>query len=124
MSARILVAEDSLEIASFISDYLTMQGHQVDVVSDGLELMKKAEELHPQLIVTDIQMPGAFGSTAYTVLRKNESTKDIPIIFVSGHPVESMMPKDPKIRFLDKPIDLKKFERLLNELLSSDGPRP
>ena len=124
MGAKILVAEDSEEIAGFIADHLAMMGHAVTVVDDGVKLLHQAVEINPHLIVTDIQMPGGFGSTAYLALKKDEKTKNIPVIFISAHPVESFIPDTPSTRYIEKPLDLKKFSKLVAELLPLGGYRP
>ena len=124
MGARIIVADDSPEIASFLSEHLTMMGHEVTVVHDGAKLLLAAAKAPPHLIITDIQMPGGFGSTAYLALQKDAKTKDIPVIFVSAHPVESFIPEAPSTRYVQKPLDLKKFTRFVDELLPLGGYRP
>ena len=76
------------------------------VVNDGYQLAEKAGEHRPHLIITDIQMPGAYGSSAYLVLQNDAATKNIPVIFMSGHArmkLEKLLPNDPKTRFVQKP---------------------
>ena len=124
MGAKILIADDSEEISSFLADQLNTLGHAVTVVDDGVKLLFKAAEIRPNLIITDIQMPGGFGSTAYVSLQSDEKTKNIPVIFVSAHPVESFIPNTPSTRYIEKPIDLKKFARYVDELLPLGGYRP
>ena len=124
MGATILVADDSEDISSFLADHLTMMGHAVTIVDDGAKLLLQAAEIHPHLIITDIQMPGAFGSTAYLSLQKDEKTKKIPVIFISAHPVKSFIPDTPSTRYIQKPIDLKKLSEFVTQLLPLGGYRP
>ena len=124
MGARILVAEDSEAISSFLADHLTTMGHTVTVVDDGVKLLRQAGEIRPHLIITDIQMPGSSGSSAYLSLQKDEKTKGIPAIFISAHPAESLAPDTPSTRYLQKPIDFKKFAKFVAELLPLGGYRP
>ena len=127
MIAQILLADDNPDIASLLNDYLSMKGHRVIVVNDGFTLSQKAAEHRPHLIITDIQMPGAYGSSAYQVLQKNVNTKNIPVIFISAHSYEKLakiLPNDPKTRFLQKPLDLKTLDALIAELLPMGGYCP
>jgi CheY-like chemotaxis protein len=127
MIAQFLVADDDADITSLLSDYLTARGHKVIVVSDGFHLSQKAAEHRPHLIITDIQMPGAYGSSAYQVLQKDPATKDIPVLFISAHPyerVKNILPDDPKTRFLQKPIAFATLERCFQELLPLGGYVP
>jgi len=127
MIAQILLADDNPDITGLLNDYLTMKGHRVIVVNDGFALSQKATEHQPHLIITDIQMPGAYGSSAYQVLQKDPKTKGIPVIFMSAHSYEKLakiLPNDPKTRFVQKPMDLKKLDALIAELLPLGGYCP
>lgn len=61
MSKHILVAEDSEETALLIKFTLEKAGHKVSVVSDGLEALKYIKSTMPDLLMTDILMPGMNG---------------------------------------------------------------
>jgi CheY-like chemotaxis protein len=127
MIAQILLADDNPDITDLLGDYLKFKGHRVIVVSDGYQLSQKAAEHRPHLIITDIQMPGAYGSSAYQVLQKDTNTNKIPVIFMSAHPLEkiaSILPKDSKTRFVHKPLDLKSLDALIAELLPLGGYCP
>jgi CheY-like chemotaxis protein len=127
MIAQILIADDNADITDLLKDYLSSKGHRVIVASDGYQLSAKALEHRPHLIVSDIQMPGAYGSSAYQVLQKDPNTKNIPVLFMSAHPYEKLaklLPNDPKTRFIQKPVDLAKLEALIRELLPLGGYCP
>lgn len=127
MIAQILVADDNEDLTALLSDYLSSKGNRVLIVNDGYSLAQKAGEHRPHLILTDIQMPGAYGSSAYLVLQKDEATKNIPVIFMSAHPfakLEKLLPKDPKTRFVQKPVNLEALYELIQELLPLGGYCP
>ncbi len=127
MIAQILLADDNPDITGLLGDYLSMKGHRMILVNDGYQLAQKAAEHRPHLIITDIQMPGAYGSSAYQVLQKDGNTRRIPVIFMSAHSHEKLapiLPKDPKTRFLHKPIDLKLLDETIAELLPLGGYCP
>jgi len=125
--AQILIADDNLDITGLLNDYLSSKGNRVIVVNDGYQLAQKAGEHRPHLIITDIQMPGAYGSSVYEVLQKDPATKNIPVIFISAHPyakLEKLLPKDPKTRFVQKPVNLDVLYELITELLPLGGYCP
>ena len=127
MIAQILIADDNTDITGLLEDYLSSKGNRVIVVNDGFQLAQKAAEHRPHLILTDIQMPGAYGSSAYQVLQKDEATSHIPVIFMSAHPQEKLvklLPKDPKTRFVQKPVNLESLYELIKELLPLGGYCP
>jgi len=127
MIAQILVADDNPDITGLLDDYLSAKGNRVIVVSDGYAMAQKAAEHQPHLIITDIQMPGAYGSSAYQVLQKDDATKHIPVIFMSAHSREKLaklLPNDPKTRFVQKPMNLDVLNSLIKELLPLGGYCP
>ncbi|MBI4060350.1 MAG: response regulator [Elusimicrobia bacterium] len=127
MIAQILVADDNSDITGLLHEYLSGKGNRVIVVNDGYQLAQKAGEHRPHLIITDIQMPGAYGSSAYQVLQKDAATKNIPVIFMSAHSYEKLaklLPSDPKTRFIQKPMNLDALYDMIKELLPLGGYCP
>ncbi len=127
MIAQILIADDNADISELLADYLSSKGNRVIVVNDGYQLTQKAVEHRPHLIIADIQMPGAYGSSAYQVLQKDESTNKIPVIFISAHSYEKIskiLPQDSKTRFIQKPLNLDSLYALIQELLPLGGYCP
>lgn len=57
----ILVAEDSEETAALIKFALEKSGYTVRVAQDGIEALRQIEEKIPDLLITDIMMPGLNG---------------------------------------------------------------
>lgn len=127
MIAQILIADDNADITGLLDDYLSNKGNRVIIVSDGYQLAQKASEHVPHLIITDIQMPGAYGNSAYQVLQKDPKTKHIPVIFMSAHSAEKLaklLPNDPKTRFVHKPVNLDELYVTIKELLPLGGYCP
>ena len=127
MIAQILIADDNPDITGLLDDYLSSKGNRVIVVSDGYQLAAKAAEHIPHLIISDIQMPGAYGNSAYQVLQKDPATKNIPVIFMSAHSrakLEKLLPNDPKTRFVQKPVNLDSLYEMIKELLPLGGYCP
>lgn len=127
MIAQILLADDNVDITTLLKDYLQSKRHRVIVVNDGFQLQQKAAEHRPHLIITDIQMPGAYGSSVYQVLQKDPKTAGIPVLFISAHPLEKVkpiLPEDPKTRFAQKPLSFATLDALIAELLPLGGYVP
>lgn len=127
MIAQILVADDNPDLAAFLEDFLTAKHHRVLVANDGFELAQKAAAHQPHLIIADIQMPGAYGSSVYQLLQKDPRTAGIPVLFISAHPYEKLqkiLPNDPKTRFIQKPLAFAQLEKMIDELLPMGGYAP
>ena len=82
--ALILVAEDATELADMLKSILESRGHQVAVAADGVEMIEKAKNLRPKLIISDIMMPGTYGSAAFKSLQDDPYTKGTPVIFLTA----------------------------------------
>ena len=127
MIAQILIADDDHALTALLGEYLASQQHRIVVVHDGFQMMQKAVEHLPHLIITDIQMPGAYGTSAYQLLRKEPKTVNIPVLFISAHPyakLKALLPNDPKTRFLQKPIEFDALDKAIQELLPVGGYIP
>lgn len=80
----ILVAEDDGDIRDLIVFTLQMHGFKVLHVSNGADAVKKATAEQPDLILMDVRMPKMTGYEACEVLKEQENTRDIPIVFLSA----------------------------------------
>jgi CheY-like chemotaxis protein len=80
----ILLAEDNEANIETIGGYLEDQGHRMEYAPNGMEAVKRARKLRPELILMDIQMPIMDGLTAIRELRADPATKDTPIIALTG----------------------------------------
>jgi CheY-like chemotaxis protein len=84
MPAKGLVVDDSMLIRYTVCRFLEGRGFEVESATNGLEALTILERVHPDLIVTDMQMPKMSGSELITALKKNPKTAGIPIIIVAG----------------------------------------
>jgi two-component system, cell cycle response regulator DivK len=81
----ILIADDSVDNRTMYFDYLIFAGYRVVEAKDGLEAIKLAAQVRPDLIVMDLSMPKTDGWSATTALKKNPETQAIKILALTGH---------------------------------------
>ena len=81
---KILIVDDELDMRTFLSTLLETTGYKPVVASDGLEGIRKARQIKPDLIVLDVMMPKEAGIQMYRDLRMDSELKDIPVIMLSG----------------------------------------
>jgi two-component system, sensor histidine kinase and response regulator len=83
-SANILVIEDDSAIRATLIDILELNGHKVIHAINGLDGVALARRHRPDVILTDISMPGLDGFELIRTLHADELTRQIPIIIVSA----------------------------------------
>jgi|GEM_PF-323303 len=83
-AGRIFVVDDSPFILNTVSEFLSESGFEVQTFFKGEEAFKELSDFKPDLFLIDIQMPGMGGFVMCEMLRKEPSTKDIPIILMSA----------------------------------------
>lgn len=81
---RVLVVEDSLTTAAVVKYYLQLDGFEVFVARDGLAGLSMALHVHPDIIVTDVNMPGMDGVALVKALRADARTSQIRIMMLTS----------------------------------------
>src|SRR5438045_608763 len=84
MSKRILVIEDDDETRELLRLALEKRGYEVTVAEDGVRGYDTALFLKPDLIVTDIRMPGADGVHVIRRVRDTASLERTPILVITA----------------------------------------
>lgn len=83
--ARVLVVEDDPATRRFYSDVLQRAGLAIEQAHNGHQALEKALTSAPQLIITDIALPGMDGIELCRTLRADARTRDIPVLAITGH---------------------------------------
>ena len=82
--SRALVVDDSMLIRHTVRRFLEQRGFEVETAVDGLTAIEALSLRQPDLIVTDMQMPGMGGSELIAHLRERHDTADIPVVVLTG----------------------------------------
>ena len=80
----ILIVDDMPNNLGALLDYLTDFGFEVLVAEDGESAIEQVEYALPDLILLDVLMPGIDGFETCSRLKSNQTTKDIPVIFMTA----------------------------------------
>src|SRR6187551_1343961 len=67
---RILIVDDEASARHALSEILTDEGYQVKMAGDGFRAIAAAQEFLPDLVLTDLKMPGMDGMTLLTRLKE------------------------------------------------------
>lgn len=84
----VLVVEDDADARDMYEVLLEGAGFRVAAAANGLEGIDKARALRPQLILMDLSLPAIDGFEASRRLKEDTSTREIPIVALTGNPVE------------------------------------
>lgn len=118
---KILVIEDNATNMKFVKALLEMDRYEIlesDNAEQGIIISKKER---PDLILMDILLPGLDGLTASGLLKKDERTKDIPVIAMTSL---AMKDDEEKIkqagfaRYITKPFNYKEFLETIRTVLN------
>jgi len=124
MIAKILVVDDNENLRESLKAILAEQGHTILEAADGAQAFTIAEQEMPHIIISDVVMPGVYGTTAAKRLNDFYKTADIPIILMSGSIEQSVLGdllERPNIRYLKKPVDPEVLQETIRELLPDGG---
>jgi CheY-like chemotaxis protein len=82
--ARVLVVDDDPDVRSLVVDVLIDAGYETLAAGDGEEAIALAGAERPSLIILDVMMPEMDGYTVLTRLRALATTREIPVIVLTG----------------------------------------
>jgi len=81
---RVLIVDDDHYIRGLLRALLEKEGLECHEAEDGLEALSAARELHPDLMILDVMLPGLDGYKICRMLKYDEKYSDISIIMVTS----------------------------------------
>ena len=81
---RILVVDDNPGIASLMRQLLIMRGYEVVTAADAQQAEAEVQRQLPDLILSDVRMPGKSGYELCRDLKENPATRLIPFVLITG----------------------------------------
>ena len=81
---KILIVDDVVSNVLLLKILLTNEKFQVCTANNGTSCIEMAKKEHPDLILLDVMMPDISGFDTAVILKKDDETKDIPIIFLTA----------------------------------------
>jgi len=126
-SPRVLVVDDDSNSRALCSINLLLEGLEVLEAEDGRRGLARARLESPDLVVTDVAMPGLNGFELAEALRRDEGTAQIPLIFLSGElnaDNEARAHSLGALAYVTKPFDPPAFAKLVAGALTRRRTRP
>jgi CheY-like chemotaxis protein len=122
---RILIVEDDPAIRSLLGEVLSDSGYCVESAADGRIAMDMVARALPDLLITDLLMPGLTGWSVLSRVRRQ--APHLPILVISGAltgvpPDKASLPN--RTMFLSKPILISQLLDAIEQLLDVNLPLP
>jgi len=114
MAKRILIVDDDPDAREILHDKLVHSGYDITAVADAEAALQRVGALRPDLVVSDIRLPGMDGLTLLRRLREN--LEDVDVLMITAHEdmttaIEAM--KAGAFEYVVKPVDLRKLDSLV-----------
>ena len=109
---RILVVDDEPDVTELLSYRLRREGYVVEAINDPFEIMGRAREFFPDLVILDIMMPELDGLMICRMLRADSRLKDVPVVFLTARGETEDRIKGLEIgadEYIPKPFDSKEL---------------
>jgi PAS domain S-box-containing protein len=84
LTGRVLLADDNGDMRSYVRRLLGDGGHVVEAVADGRAALEAARRRAPDLVLSDVMMPGLDGFGLLAALRADPALRGIPVILLSA----------------------------------------
>ena len=113
-AGRVLVVDDEDNVTEIVQEYFTSLGYEVDVAHDGVEALRRAAAIRPDVVLLDINMPGVTGDEALNRLHALDPT--VPIVMLTGNADEAVardLLRRGAMDYVSKPFQLDMLDRVV-----------
>lgn len=119
--SKILVIEDNSNMQSLLCEFIEAFGYQTECACNGKAGLEAVRQSNPDLVLTDVNMPGMDGYALLEVLREDVNTATIPVIFLTAAPNVPLQLKSKQLNVddcLSKPVNYTKLIHSIQQQLA------
>lgn len=123
----ILIVDDDPDMRAYVRHCLSYLGNRVAQVieaKDGLEAMQYAQRVLPDLVVSDIVMPGLDGYELCKALKAHADLANTSILLISGENDDERLREAEADAFLGKPFNAERLRKSLDRVLGKHIKKP
>lgn len=118
---KILVVEDEAVLQQSLSEFLSGEGFEVILASDGEEAIETTKKKRPDLVLLDIILPKKDGYEVLAELKSDEKTKNIPVVLLtnleSAEDIQKAIDKGATTYLVKSSYKLEDISKKLKEIL-------
>lgn len=119
--AKVLIIEDEPKSMSFLHKVITRMGHETICADNGAEGLRQASEGNPDVILTDLKLPGNISEVQLLNALRNACPRT-GIVVISGYPSDEALQECARLgiaEFLTKPFEVSFTQQVVDKLLKS-----
>lgn len=116
---KILIIDDNRQLVLMIKSVLEQKGYQTASACDGEDGLTKTKQDMPDMVILDLGLPKLSGEQVCKEIRKNDKTKDVPVVMLSGKSSDADKIIGKVIGadyYLTKPCDINELLRVTNDV--------
>lgn len=121
---NILIVEDEPHVVRIMKLALEKNGYSVSVSHNGEQALEKLNEMKPDLLITDINMPRMNGEVLCENIEKSIPDREFPILVLTSKTEIEHREWTKKMKntmFLEKPVSIRKLLKLLDDYKNGSG---
>jgi chemosensory pili system protein ChpA (sensor histidine kinase/response regulator) len=118
---QVMVIDDSVTVRKVTSRLLERNGMEVILAKDGVDAVTQLQDVKPDVMLLDIEMPRMDGFEVATVVRNDERLKEVPIIMITSRTGEKHKQRAMDIgvnRYMGKPFQENELLGTITELMT------
>ena len=117
-AAYVLVVDDDASVCWALEQAIQSEGHRVKAVADAYAALRSIQRERPDVVLTDVRMPGPSGLELLAELKQNYST--LPVIVMTAHgtmEIAIQAVQNGAFDYLPKPLDLDQLSAVLSRAI-------
>ena len=122
--ARILVVDDEPIVQQFLTEVLTEEGHEVEIVDNGDDALERIDSEDYDVILLDVKLPGMSGIELYEYMQKAVKSLASKVIFITGDVMSAdtmVFIKSAGTSYITKPFDAEQLKKDIDRIISQQS---
>ena len=127
MKKTILLIEDDTTLQELLSQLLSRKGYSVIGCRDGIRACEYVAKFEPDMIVSDLNLPGYSGLEITRIVRANSAFSHIPVLLMSAHPGRTPgidATKAGADGYIAKPFNINELSDKISDIFSRNAFQP